>query len=346
VQTLDRGAGVEFWFNRRRQSTAAAAQLVGVRDPMAVLALRIHGRRMLVWTEKEVDQAPALNSTWLAEVNDKKAFLDLRRLAPDELMSPPLRPRYYEYLAYCDAVVSSAHTPRDAFVKSAAENAHLNFTHLYNTPDLHRGKVVPLEGRLKRVTRFDAPREAQRRGVPVIYEGWIFLDRPNMRPVCVIFTDLPPGQAEGDQVDRRVAFEGYFFKKYDYVTGEKDSQGRSKVLTTLLFIGPTVTPLDQPSRAVARAFPLSAGLLYGVIGFVGLVVALIVGLNLWYRRSDRQVRARLAALRAERARASGVEGGGDSAGGLDFLDNAAPEDRPPAEGETRNGPPPPGERPA
>ncbi|MCI0455539.1 MAG: hypothetical protein L0Z62_01000 [Gemmataceae bacterium] len=341
VQALDQGAGEEFWFNRRRQSTAAAVQLVGVREPIAVLALRIHGRRMLVWPEKEIDQAPALNSNWLAEVNDKKAFLDLRQLAPDELMSPRLRPGYYEYLAYCEAVVNSAHTARDAFVKSAAENRHLNFTHLYNTPDLHRGKVVPLEGRLKRVTRFDAPREAQRRGVRVIYEGWIFLDRPRMRPVCVIFTDLPPGLSEGDNVDRSVSFEGYFFKKFDYVTGEKDKKGGSEVLTTLLFIGPTVVPLDQPSRAATRVLPLSAALLYGVIGFVTLVVALIVGLNLWYRRSDRQVRARLAALQAERLRESGSEGGGDRAGGLDFLDNAVPEDSPPAEGD---GSPPPGER--
>jgi hypothetical protein len=335
VQALDRNAGEEFWFDRQRQGAGAAAQLAGVRDPIAVLALRIHGQRMLVWKEKEVERAPALNATWLGEVDDRKLFLDLRARAPDELLSPPLRPRYYEYLAYCEAVVASDSTPRDAFVKSAADNSHLNFTHLYNTPDLHRGKVVHLEGRLKRVTRLDAPREAQRRGVRTIYEGWIFLDRPGTPPVCVIFTDLPHGLAEGDQVDRRVTFDGYFFKKYRYVTGQKDPQGRNKEMITLLCIGPTVIPQGQAAPAQARVAPLPTGLLYGVVAFVAIIAALLLGLNLWYRRNDRLVQSRLRAMETPRFEDQGPEWEDASAGGLSAPGEGLREGPPPAEGQPK-----------
>lgn len=303
----------DFWLDRRRTAAAAAAQLIGVADPIAVAALRVHGKRMLFWPEPAVESAPDLNPSWLASVRDEKPFLDLRARAPDELQSPRLRPGYDEYLAYCQAVVAAAHAPRDAFAKSAAENGSLNFGHLYREPDRHRGKVVHLEGRLRRVTREDAPKEAQRRGVRAIYEGWIFLDRPGLPPVCVIFPDLPPNIKEGDKVDRRVAFDGYFFKKYRYPSGKKDERGRNVPVTTLLFIGPTVIPEQSPPPQSAARSVLPRPVLYAVIGFVALTVALLVGVNLWYRRTDRQVRSRLEALQserlAERAPGTAEEGG-------------------------------------
>jgi hypothetical protein len=301
-----REAQERFWFDRRRTAAAGAAQVVGAAEPFLAAAMRLHGSQMLVWDEAVPTQAPPLHPAWLDAVRDGKPFLDLRERAPDELLLPQYRAGYREYLAYCQAILLAAQTPADAFARSAADNPDLGFNALYTEPARHRGKVVHLEGRLKRVSRYDAPLPAQRHGVKWVYEGWIFLDRPGP-PVVVIFPELPPELKLGDYPrDRtpRVTFDGYFFKKYRYRSGEKDRAGNFKDMVTLLFIGPTLARPARPAQPAAS--PLSAPVLYGVLGFLGFTILLLVAINLWYRRSDRQIRARLQALQGERFLTSGL----------------------------------------
>ena len=348
AQALARIAAQEaeerFWFDKRRTAVAAGAQVVGARSPVLALTLRLHGVQMLVWDEAVPDHAPPLNAAWLDEVRDEKPFLDLRERTPDELRLPRYRGAYQEYLAYCQAVVLSAQLPAAVFARSATDNPDLNFPALYNEPARHRGKVVHLEGRLKRLSRYDAPLPAQRQGVKWVYEGWIFRDTPGP-PVVVIFTDVPPELKLGDAVrPPRVAFDGYFFKKFRYRSGKEDHAGRWQMLTTLLFVGPTVkVQTGPPPRSGApMASPLSGPVVYGVIGFVGFAVILLVGLNLWYRRSDRTIRSRLVALQGERFLTDGL---------AEFERNSeTPADGPAAasepDGQVKNGQRPPGEAPA
>jgi hypothetical protein len=120
--------------------------------------------------------------------------------------------------------------------------------------------------------------------VPTVYEGWIFEDAYFSNPYCVIVTELPAGVTVGEHVEHRVAFDGYFFKKYMYQAGD------GKRLAPLL-IGRTLA-LREPPPASAWSFsqlflPL----------FVGLLLAtalLVVALGWWFRRGDRLVRSRLA----------------------------------------------------
>jgi hypothetical protein len=325
----DRGAE-RFWFDDRRSALAGAAQLIGAGDPFLTAALRLHGREMGVWGKTVPGEAPPLDAAWLDAVRDEKPFLKIGERAPDELWLPQYRDGYREYLVYCQAVILSAQVPADAFAKSAAENSELSFSALYNEPARHRGKVVHLEGRLKRVEARDAPLPAERQGVKGTYEGWIFLDRPGP-PVVVIFPELPPELKVGDYAKPpRVTFDGYFFKKYSYRSGEKDRAGNYKVMNTLLFIGPTLSVKSGPARAAPAVSPLAGPVLYGVIGFVGLTIALLLVIGWWYRRGDRPIRARLRALEGERFLSEGLaEMGQDGAA-------AGPD----AEARARNGHPP------
>jgi hypothetical protein len=85
---------------------------------------------------------------------------------------------------------------------------------------------------------------------------------------------------------------------------------------------------SRPARPAVS--PLSGPLLYGVIGFIGFTIVLLLVVNLWYRRSDRQIRARLQALQGERFLTEGLaEMGQDGV-------HTGPE----AEARARNGHPP------
>jgi hypothetical protein len=337
AQAYTRETAERFWFNDRRTGAAGAAQVVGTPAPFLTLPLYLGGIQKRVWFEPVPAQAPPLNAGWLDEVRDRKQFLDLRKIPPDELWLPRHRGPYQEYLAYCQAVVLAAQTPADAFARSAADNTELNFPTLYNEPDLHRGKVVHGEGRLKRLSRYDAPQLAQRQGVKWVYEGWIFRDRSGP-PVVVIFTDLPPALKLGDFADPpRVAFDGYFFKVFRYRSGNKDRAGNYQPMDSLLFIGPTLkVPSGPPARSKAPS-PLRGPVIYGVIGFVGFTIALLVAVNLWYRRSDRAIRARLLDLQGSRFSDEGLAG---DHGGTADGPPAAPED----EGQRKNGHPSAGDR--
>jgi hypothetical protein len=342
-----REAEERFWFDRRRTAAAGAAQVVGASDPFLAAAMRLHGGQMLVWDEPVPTLAPPLPAAWLDAVRDEKPFLKVGERAPDELWLPQYRDGHQEYLAYCQAVILSAQLPADAFAKSAAENPGLSFSALYNEPARHRGKVVHLEGRLKRVESRDAPLRAERQGVKGTYEGWIFLDRPGP-PVVVIFTDLPPNFKLGDYAQApRVTFDGYFFKKYRYRSGEKDSKGNFKDMVTLLLIGPTLVQPARTPRTAPVASPLRGPVLYGVIGFVGFTIALLVIVSLWYRRNDRQIRARLQALQGERFLTEGRAEMGQAGGAAGDGVHTGPEPRagPEAEARAKNGhpPDPPGE---
>jgi hypothetical protein len=314
AQALKQAPGDEaegrFWFDRRRTATAGAAQLVGAREVFLACAMRLHGRETLVWGEKRVpEEAPALNAIWLDSVRDDKPFLDLRPRAPDELMLPKYRDGYQEYLAYCQAVVFADQLPADAFAKSAVENPDLGFGHLYREAKRHRGMVIHVAGGLMRVTKEAVPLQAERNGVKTVYEGWVHLGRPGP-PVVVIFPHLPEGLKPGDYAKtRRVAFDGYFFKRYRYRSGYTDKAGNWKEQITLLFIAPTLR-LDPEPPAPASRSPLPHSLLYGVVGLVALTISLIVAVHFWYRRNDQKLRSHLLRIQAERFE-EGLLAGGD-----------------------------------
>jgi hypothetical protein len=284
-----------FWFDRQRVAVAAAAELAGAQDALTVLALRHGGLHKLVWVEYEPDahRVPPLNPTLLLSVQDNKPFFDFRGKAPDEIPRQALE----EEKVQSQAIVQAHETAPELFAQAAREDETRTLTwgHLYRDPGLYRGRVVHMEGRLKRIRREYAPRSARRQGVGHIYEGWVFVTQTaKSNPVCVIFADLPEGLHEAESMDQDVAFDGYFFKRYRYASGEGPRD-------TLLFVAPTLTVKGPPRTAGGSGGGLPGYVVYAIAGVIAGTAALLVWLSLWFRRGDRQVRRRLAEVQAARA---------------------------------------------
>jgi hypothetical protein len=211
--------------------------------------------------------------------------LNLAGRVQDRKPIPSAQEDPQEAAAYSETLAAAHRTSPAALARLSRRD--LTFAHLFEEPGKYRGVLIHVEGRLRRVRRFDAPKFIEAaHGIKVLYEGWLFEpDIYGANPRCVIFTNLPPTIMVGEDTDHRVAFDGYFFKRYRYKAGDgwRDAP---------LFIAPTLAPLSSSSPTSNSAF--SAGTL--ATSFVGLIVvtaATAAALGWWYRRGDRQVQARL-----------------------------------------------------
>jgi len=290
---------LQFWFDPRRAQPAAAAELVLAQNPYTVIELRYWTRQKLVWAEPEFasEEVPSLDPEWLADarLRDGKPMPNIIGKAPDEI------PKAYRSFInlYNEALVHAFWTPADIFAKSAKENEHVTFAHMYTQTDKYRGKVIHLEGRLGMLRKYDnVPPGARDKGVLELYEGWIFLPTMKSHPACVVFPILPEGlrpfEAGQPGAGRRVAFDGYLIYLYRYTSGKE------KDLNTPFLIGPTVKLLG-PAPAADDKPMVSPRLLYGFVIFVGVVVLVVIGLSWWFRRGDQRVRKHLAEIQAQRS---------------------------------------------
>src|SRR5262249_23192247 len=159
---------------------------------------------------------------------------------------------------------------------------NLIYANLFNEPQLHRGKVIHFEGKLKRLARFEPPEKTKLDGVKDGYEGWMFdPERYGANPVCVIFTDLPAGLETGDKLDVRVSIDGYFFKKYRYQADDGTRRDAP------LLIGRTLTLKQGAPKPVSEEGGLfSSVMAVAFMAALGGVFLLALLLTLWYRRSD------------------------------------------------------------
>jgi hypothetical protein len=284
----------EFWLDSQRTAAASATQLIAVADPWTAAAVRLHGFDNDLWAEPPLtlDTAPRLCARRLAAVRDDRSFPSDERKLPEEL-PPEVRA---EDAVYWQAVFYAAKVPTPAFARAAAPNRYLTFGHLYTEPAKYRGKVVHFQGRLVRLKRLDPPQYARDRGIEALYEAWIYLDQPGAHPICAIVPHQPAGVDVGDSLRVRVEVDGYFFKRYRYVSGRLDEDGNNVPLSTVLLIGPTLTV--QAAPRVGSSSLVGGSFLPWIIGFAVGVVLIMVGMTWWFRRSDHLVQGRLQAVRA------------------------------------------------
>jgi hypothetical protein len=211
----------------------------------------------------------------------------------------PLRSQHeneWEFTAFYGTLVTAEYTTAKAFANSARRD--VTYAHLYQEPSHYRGTVIHYEGRMRRLLPHDAPKYTWNQGVKEYYEGWVF--NPEVygaNPMCVVFTELPKGLKPGDNLDRRVRFDGYFFKLYGY----KAADDKWHACPMLIGHAPVLvsTPSAKPAGDTAKAEPsFSTVFMMSFIGVVGLTAGLIVALNLWYRRGDQRTHSRLTAARS------------------------------------------------
>jgi hypothetical protein len=201
-----------------------------------------------------------------------------------------------EYDAYWRILVQAHYTSEKAFAKAARHD--LTYFNLFNEPERYRGQVVRVSGRLIRLVGYPAPDEARAAGAADLYEGWIMTDAFGENPVCVAFTDLPPGLT----VDNRrkyndpVTFAGYFYKRYRYKAG--DSKKANEFRDAPLLIGHSIGGrFNGPTDGDDDAESWGHNLIWVFVSVVAGTLLGVMGLTFWFRYYDRRIRHRLLASR-------------------------------------------------
>jgi hypothetical protein len=198
-----------------------------------------------------------------------------------------------EAYAHSLMLIWANRTDPEAFDEAAKENAAVGYSQLSREAASHRGQVVHVSGQLVRVRRYETKTLAARQGgVHDFYEGWIAL--PGDKPVCVVFTELPPGLEVKDKMNVPASFSGYFFKRFRYEAIE--SAKTKKPNFAPILIGRTVTLTKPPAGLEAPVAIWN----YVATLFVTVVLLTAGGIALmtwWFRRNDQRVRARVEAAR-------------------------------------------------
>jgi hypothetical protein len=284
----------EFHLSTERTAAVVAVQWAAACDPMTAVAIRVASFDLDVWQEWPplLDRVPRLSPGRLSSVRDDTWFAGGENAFPEDLSNEARE----EAALYWQAVFYASKIPSKVFAEAAAKEHYLTFGHLYGEPAKYRGRVVHFEGRLVRLKRLDPPLHARLRGLQALFEAWIYLDQPGTHPICAILAHQPEGVDFGDDLNRRVALDGYFFKRYRYISGRVDKAGENVRLSTVLIIAPTllagaISPVRGPTPFAPALWPWFAG--FGVVS-----VSLLIAMIWWLRRSDRRVEARLRQIRA------------------------------------------------
>ena len=141
-----RGRANEKTVDDRTRAAAAAGSVLGFSDPVTAFTLVQAGNGFSLWS--------GLSENVEADVSKAPPLVNLESVKDGE----PIRSGE-EGLAYCEALVKAHQTSDQAFARSATRN--LIYANLFNEPQLHRGKVIHFEGKLKRLARFEPPEETK-----------------------------------------------------------------------------------------------------------------------------------------------------------------------------------------
>jgi hypothetical protein len=246
-------------------------------NPLTTWGTMLAGSQWGLW-KLDPDRFEKLDTDYLRGVRDERPL-------PENLLNK--ESEELEAMAYYDAVMKAHRTSLAGF--ESVVDPDVTFGHIFREPGKQRGKVVRIDGRIRRIRKYDAPEMLALAGIPTIYEAWLFNERYGFNPVCLITTELPPGVKVGEVLDGPAAeFVGYFFKKYRYKS--PDSPGKNQFRDAPLVIGriKTATSLIQESDS-----SWTRGLLPLFVTVVGCTGLFVLVLTWWFRRNDARVRSRV-----------------------------------------------------
>ena len=150
--------------------------------------------------------------------------------------------------------------------------------------------LLTLRLNLKSCRPFPAPRLLAERGVPTLYECWLFVP-PSDRAVCLVVSELPPGLEPDPNyaTSKPATVAGYFFKLLHYTSRERDPDHPGEFLTRRapLLLGHSFA-VDPPPPAPPE--PLGGWLVPAVAATLALLGAAAVGVVLILRAGDRAAR--------------------------------------------------------
>lgn len=245
------------------------------------------------WSITHDEFVPVLNKRLLASVRDRQPM-------PNQLDRNDQQTR--EAMAYFDAIIKANQTSTKAFLhaaKTQQEERPLTFANLVSESALHRGKIIYLTGTLRLVQQLEPANIEERTGIQHVYEAWLFNPEKlgNHAPVTLITPELPKGIPVGEDHNKtyKVGFVGYFFKMYAY--RHRGGDGRKAKLAPLIVGRMLYLNAEKPKPTTEKESSFSKILPF-IIGFAIIGVGFAAMLMWWTKKSDNQVRARVAAARA------------------------------------------------
>jgi hypothetical protein len=245
------------------------------------------------------ETAPPLNAEILAAVKDSRPLPTISGKFDrhgKHIADPREVQQVDEAYAFIEVLITAHQTSAQAFANGTRKD--LAYTNLFNETAQHRGEVVHVEGRMRRLIRYEPPAQGVAVGMREYFEGWIF--NPDLYgpsgAVCVIFTELPEGLQPAEKMDRRVAFDGYLFKRYAYKSGDARKATQHREAPLLIGHSPVVRPDAAEMSPTVTLTPL----LIGVLVFIGVALLGVIFLGWWLQRGDHKVHHRLADAAAQR----------------------------------------------
>ena len=120
-----------------------------------------------------------------------------------------------EFPAYYAILAKARDLPPSLLEQAARDD--ISYTVLMVDPDDFRGRLLTIEGDVKRLVKFPAGRNAN--GIEELYEAWLFTRDSGNDPYRVVCTSLPAGIPQGGQLTKsvHVRVTAYFFKREGYV---------------------------------------------------------------------------------------------------------------------------------
>lgn len=257
----------------------AATEVVGLGDPLTVVAMLQRGLQGGVWMGKPTRGV----------LVDKDQVVGIEHRTEIQ----PFSKNRWEAAAYCYLVLHARDVSNADLAKAARTD--IPYGSLWNDPVRYQGEPIRITGRLGRLVKMDAPSNLWNDGVKTLYEGWVFPDeKDGDNPYCVVFTELPKGIELGERINYPITCDAFFFKLYRYETKERKDNNRRIRRDAPMFIARTFAVSTGARKASDEEdSPFTGTLIPGVLIFVGGLITLFLVLSWFFRRGDRKVQSRI-----------------------------------------------------
>lgn len=136
------------------------------------------------------------------------------------------------------------------------------FTHLAESPDKYRGKLIRLRLHLARSLSHEPDEDPLQVGR--IYEAWGATDELRGIPYLVVFTERPPGMPISSKTDAEITFYGYFLKLMAYESVDEKHRMTPMLIGRVVWHPPVARAFDEPAWVWAAILGAAIALLVAV----------------------------------------------------------------------------------
>lgn len=203
----------------------------------------------------------------------------LRSVRDDTYFRPEESEAWFQLFAYL----------RDASPVQLQQASQGNATYLqlYRQTDFYRGRIVQLQGTLRRAHALAAP--ANEHGITNYWQCWLFPESGGTSPIVVYSLNLPSGVGEGMEMAVPVRLHACVYKRWAYARG--DSMLVAPVVLAANLEASLRTEPDAP-RAGQVSNPGSVGLPVLLLGCLALAALGVFAATVAFRSGTVAARSR------------------------------------------------------